>query len=548
MIKNPILRGFNPDPCICRKGEDYYIAVSSFEWFPAVPVYHSKDLKNWELLTHILTDEGRLNLSRLRTGQGIWAPCLSYCEQEDLFYLVYGCMVPEGMNIDNYLITAKDITGPFSEPVYLHSSGFDASLFHDDDGRKWLLSLEWERREGYYKPGAICIAEYSAKEKRLLAYPERIWYGATKRGWVEGPHMYKHDGKYYLLCAEGGTGYHHCACVGRSDCVRGPFEGDSQNPVITSVLDKEEEVRTRAEEDYKFYNPEIWLQKAGHASLVMTPGGKWYAVHLCGRPLLPERRCILGRETAIEAMEWTKDGWIRKKNGLPFPEDECEESGLAEVPMPRIPERDDFDEPELGIGYYAPRHMPDTFADVKARKGYVRLRGQEVLDSFDRVSVLARKLTSVHMVMTVKMEFEPEVYQHTAGIVLYYDNLNYLYLRKYYSETLRQGALSIVHACQGTVEELTQTRMPVSEEAVLLRLIIDGHDTYFEWSYGKEWRRIGGVFDTSCFSDEFCGEFTGTMAGIACTDGVFRRKYADFDYFELADTEECQGGGTENDN
>lgn len=540
MIENPILKGFNPDPCICRKGSDYYIAVSSFEWFPAIPVYHSKDLKNWELLTHVITDERRLDLSRLRTGQGIWAPCLTYCAQDDLFYVVYGSMVPNGMNIDNYLITAKDIMGPWSEPVYLQSSGFDASLFHDDDGRKYVLSLEWERREGYYRPGAICMAEYSAEKKCLLDYPKRIWYGGTKRGWIEGPHMYRHDGKYYLLCAEGGTGYHHCASVGRGDSVWGPFERDPQNPVITSVLDQGEEVRTKAAEEHKFYNPDIRIQKAGHASLVETENGKWYAAHLCGRPFLPELRCTLGRETAIEAMAWTEDGWIRKKNGSPLPDDACEESGLREVSMPQIPEFDDFDGNSLGTGYYAPRHMPESFADVTARKGYVRLRGQEVLDSFDKVSVLARKLTSVHMTIETRMEFIPEVWQHTAGLVLYYDNLNYLYLRKYFSETLGQAALSVVHADKGVVQELADMRTAVSDEPVKLRLIIDGHITHFEWTYGEDWKAIGGTFDTTKFSDEYAGEFTGTMAGIACTDGVFRRKYADFDYFSMKDSEKAE--------
>lgn len=537
MIENPILKGFNPDPCICRKGEDYYIAVSSFEWFPAIPVYHSKDLKNWELLTHVITDEKRLNLGRLRTGQGIWAPDISYCEQDSLFYVVYGSMVPNGMNIDNYLITAPDIMGPWSEPVYLQSSGFDASIFHDDDGRKYVMSLEWERREGYYRPGAVCMAEYSVQEKRLLDYPKRVWYGGTKRGWIEGPHMYRHAGKYYLLCAEGGTGYHHCAAVGRSGSVWGPFESDPGNPIITSFLDKGEEVRTKAGEEYKFYNPGIRIQKAGHASLVETTNGRWYAAHLCARPFFPELCCTLGRETAIEAMEWTEDGWIRKKNGSPLPEDACEESGLAEVSLPKTPEFDDFDDDRLGIAYYAPRHMPDTFADVTVRKGYVRLRGQEVLDSFDKVSVLARKLTSVHMLIQTKLEFTPEVWQHTAGLVLYYDNLNYLYLRKYYSEKLGQSALSIVNSDKGMVRELTETRTAVSEQPVRLKMVIDGRATHFEWAYGEDWNMIGGVFDTTRFSDEYAGEFTGTMAGIACTDGVFRRKYADFDYFSMEDLE-----------
>lgn len=538
MIQNPILKGFNPDPCICRKEDDYYIAVSSFEWFPGIPVYHSRDLKNWELLTHILTDERQADLSRLPSGQGIWAPDLSYCKEDGLFYVVYGIMVPNGMNIDNYVITSKDIKGPWSEPVYLQSSGFDASMFHDDDGRKWLVSLEWERREGYQKPGAICMAEYSVRERKLIGYPKRIWAGGTARGWIEGPHLYKHEGKYYIMCAEGGTGYHHCTSVGRADNVWGPYEKDPENPIITSIITDGSEGRTKAAEVNKFYNPEVRLQKSGHASIVDTPRGEYYAVHLCSRPFVPELCCTLGRETAIEKMVWTEDGWIRKKNGCPLPEDECEESGIPEEKMASLPERDDFDGEQLGIGYYAPHHMPDSFTDMKSRKGYARIRGQEVLDSFGNVSILARKLTSVHMTATAKMEFQPEVHQHTAGLVLLYDNLNYLYLRKYYSETLGQSALSIVHAEKGTVKELVETRTAVADDCPLyLRLVIDGKETHFEWVCEGEWKAIGGTFPTAHFSDEYCGEFTGTFIGITCTDGVYRRKYADFDYFEVRDME-----------
>jgi len=145
MIVNPILPGFNPDPCICRKGDDYYITVSSFEWFPGLPVYHSRDLQHWELYTHILTDDESVDLKKLPCSKGIWAPCVTYDEREDTFYAVYGIM--NSMNaryfdVDNYLITAKDISGPWSRPVYLHSSGFDASLLNDDDGKKYIVTLE----------------------------------------------------------------------------------------------------------------------------------------------------------------------------------------------------------------------------------------------------------------------------------------------------------------------------------------------------------------------------------------------------------------------
>lgn len=239
MIRNPILPGFNPDPCICRKGDDYYMAVSSFEWFPGIPVYHSKDLKNWELLTHVLTNDTAVDLKKLPSAKGIWAPCLTYCEKEDLFYVVYGVM--NSMNaryfdVDNFVITSKNIEGPWSEPVYIHSSGFDASILHDDDGRKYIVSLEWETREGYEKPGAICMVEYCPEKKEIIGYPKRIWSGGTNRGCIEAPHLTKRGEYYYIMCAEGGTGYGHSVTMGRSKNVWGPYEGDPTNPIVTSRI------------------------------------------------------------------------------------------------------------------------------------------------------------------------------------------------------------------------------------------------------------------------------------------------------------------------
>lgn len=537
MIKNPVLPGFNPDPCICRKGEDYYLVTSTFEWFPGLPVYHSKDLKNWELLTHILTDDEKVDLKKLPSAKGVWAPCLTYCEAEDMFYVVYGVM--NSMNaryfdVDNYLIMAKDIQGPWSEPVYLHSAGFDASLCHDDDGRKWIVSLEWETREGYEKPGAICLAEYSPEEKRIIGYPGRIWTGGTDRGCIEAPHLTKRNGYYYLMCAEGGTGYNHCVTMGRAKEVWGPYEKDPMNPIVTSVPGVSNERNDPDHLKPKYYNPDSVLQKSGHGSYVETPEGEVYLTHLCARPFAPQLRCTLGRETAIQKMMWTEDGWLRMADGGNLAKEYTPESSLPEVKMPSIPDFDDFDADTLGLQYYAPRIMPERFADVKARPGYVRLRGQESRTSLNRVSILARKLTSVYGTVTTKMEFKPEVYQHSAGLILYYDNMNYVNLRKYYSNTLGQSALSITHLENGTKTERTECRRAVEDIPVYLRLVLCGRTFHFEWCYdGRNYERIGGDFDTTKFSDEYCkyGEFTGTFAGITCADRLFHRHYADFDFF-----------------
>lgn len=538
MIQNPIFRGFNPDPCICRRGDDYYAAVSSFEWMPGIPIYHSKDLKNWELLTHVLTDDETVDLKKLPSAKGIWAPCLTWCEADGLFYVVYGVM--NSMNaryfdVDNFVITAENIEGPWSEPVYLHSSGFDASLFHDDDGRKWLVSLEWETREGYEKPGAICMVEYSPEKKEILGYPKRIWSGGTDRGCIEAPHLTKRGEYYYLMCAEGGTGYNHCVTMGRAKNVWGPYEGDPQNPIVTSSPGNPYERHDPDHLKPKYYNPDSYLQKSGHGSYVETPLGEVYLLHLCARPFVPELRCTLGRETAIQKMTWTEDGWLRMSDGTNLAKEYVEESKLPACPMPQIPEFDDFDSEVLGNYYYAPRRMPQDFVDLTSRPGFARIRGQESRTSLNRVSILARKLTSLYVTVTTRMEFQPEVHQHSAGLILYYDNMNYVNLRKYYSETLGQSALSIIHLENGEKTEMLNTRIPVKDVPIYLRLTVDGRQSYFEWSYdGNAFEKIGRCFDTTRFSDEYCqyGEFTGTFVGLTCADRVRHRHTADFDFFD----------------
>jgi xylan 1,4-beta-xylosidase len=543
MIKNPILPGFNPDPCICRKGDDYYLAVSTFEWFPGIPIYHSKDLKNWELYTHVLTDDETVDLKKLPSAKGIWAPCLTYCEEEDLFYVIYGVM--NSMNaryfdVNNYLITATDIRGPWSEPVYLHSSGFDASILHDN-GKKYIVSLEWETREGYEKPGAICMVEYDPEKKEIIGYPKRIWNGGTDRGCIEAPHLYKRGQYYYIMCAEGGTGYNHCVTMGRSKEIWGPYTADPMNPIITSVPGESNERHDPDHLKPRYYNPDSILQKSGHGSVVDTQNGETYLVHLCARPFVPELRCTLGRETAIQKMIWTDNHWLRMANGGNLAEVLVEASNLPEVPVKQLPYFDDFNEEELGLQYYAPRIMPQRFADLKARPGYVRIRGQESRTSLNQVSILARKLTSVYATVTTKMEFVPEVHQHSAGLILYYDNMNYINLRKYYSETLGQSALSIIHLENGEKTEFLNTRIPVSDDPIYLRLTIEGRQSYFSWCYdGVNYQKIGRVFDTTRFSDEYCkyGEFTGTMVGITCADRVKHSHYADFDFFEYCADED----------
>jgi len=544
MIKNPILTGFNPDPCICRKGDDFYIAVSSFEWLPGIPIYHSKDLKHWELYTHVLTLNSQVELRKLPSAKGVWAPCLTYCEEEDSFYVIYGVM--NSMNaryfdVDNYLIKAKDIRGPWTEPVYLHSAGFDASILHDDDGRKYIVSLEWETRDGYEKPGVICVAEYDTKNKCLKEYPKRVYNGGTDRGCIEAPHLTKRGEYYYLMCAEGGTGYNHCVTMARSKSPYGPFEKDPMNPILTSSPNNSNE---RADWDHlkpRYYNPESVLQKSGHGSYVNLDEKTAYLVHLCARPFVPELRCTLGRESAIQKMIWNDDGWLRMADGTNLAKIEIEEAYLPAFDAEILPDRDDFDETVLRKDYYSPRIFPSEFTDCTSREGFIRLRGQESLSSLNRVSLLCRKLPSVDIEASAGLDFSPEIYQHSAGLVLYYDNMNYIALRKYYSDTLKQPAIAIISLENGEKKEHLDTRTAVDNRLLRFELIVSGRESYFKWGYeGEDTKPIGPVFATDKLSDEYCkyGEFTGTMVGIFAVDSMSHKKEADFDYFSVTNKEE----------
>ena len=210
IITNPILPGFHPDPSICRVGGDYYIVNSTFEWFPGVPIHHSKDLKNWRLIGHALTRRSQLDLRGVTDSGGVWAPSLSHAD--GMFWLIYTNVRNTGMgrpfkDIRIFLTTAPDITGPWSDPIALDSIGFDPSLFHDDDGKKYLVNMEWDFRKDHYRYAGIVLQEYDPATRSLTGARHKILH--KENILTEGPNLYKHDGWYHLMLAEGGTGWNH---------------------------------------------------------------------------------------------------------------------------------------------------------------------------------------------------------------------------------------------------------------------------------------------------------------------------------------------------
>lgn len=540
MIKNPILPGFNPDPAIIRTGDDYYIAASSFEWFPGIPIYHSKDLVNWKLIDYALKTKRHIDMTCLPPSKGVWAPCLTWCEAEKRFYVLYSNVYNSNrlqFDVDNFLIWSDSIHGPWSEPVYINSSGFDASLFHDDDGRKWISNQERDFRPGHETKRPIVLQEYCPEQKKLIGAPVRLTYGATERGFTEAPHIYKRDGWYYLITAEGGTGYGHCVALLRSREITGPYESCPYNPIITSYP---QEFSMRPEIKYSMpdlYNPDLNLQKAGHGSLVETQTGQWYIAHLCGRPVMPQKRCVLGRETAIQQVEWTDDGWLRMTDGTNLAKDTVPAPDLPSHPFSKEDPRDDFDSPALNLHFNTPRNeiTPD-WADLTSRPGYLRLRGRESLTSNHHPSLIARRLTAFNAVVTAKLDFSADYYRHLAGITCYYEPSNFYSIYKTYSEELDSNVVAISGYVNKEYTNGTNALAVVEKDApVYLRAEIMTDKLQFSFSMdGDHFEKLGPVFDMTTLSDEAVdfGEFTGTFVGMFAQDSYTREKYADFDFFE----------------
>ncbi|MBP2548320.1 xylan 1,4-beta-xylosidase [Neorhizobium galegae] len=530
MIRNPILPGFNPDPSICRVGEDYYIATSTFEWYPGVQIHHSKDLANWTLVRRPLERRSQLDMRGNPDSCGIWAPCLSYAD--GLFYLVYTEVKRLDGNFKdahNYIVTARNIEDEWSDPVYVNSSGFDPSLFHDDDGKKWFVNMQWNHRTESYGGApktpafdGILLQEWDAKAGRLVGPVKNIFAGSTL-GLVEGPHLFKRNGWYYLTTAEGGTGYDHAVTMARAKTIDGPYEMHPHTHLITS-------------KDH----PEAPLQRAGHGQYVETPDGEAYHSHLCGRPLAPKRRCTLGRETALQKCVW-RDDWLYLADGGTVPAVEVEAPNGAETHPKNARIETTFEGPELPADFQWLRTPePERIFSLTVRPGALRLYGRESIGSWFEQALVARRQEHHAFRTETVLDFSPDTYQQAAGLTHYYNRHKFHAVAVTLHEQL--GRVITLYSCPG---DYPHSRMifPVgsgeslADGPVHLALEVNDNDLQFfhRTSSGGNWQPFGPVLDAGVISDEGGrgehGSFTGAFAGMFAFDITGRAVAADFSLF-----------------
>jgi xylan 1,4-beta-xylosidase len=530
-IRNPILPGFNPDPSIVRVGEDYFVATSTFEWFPGVQLHHSRDLVNWRLVARPLTRPSQLNMLGDADSCGIWAPCLTH--NDGRFYLVYTDVKRYGRSLrdgsaslrdtHNYVVTSPRIDGPWSDPVYLNSSGFDPSLFHDDDGKKYVLNQLWDHRPMANPFAGIVLQEYSEREGKLIGARRNIFLG-TSLGLTEAPHLYKRNGYYYLITAEGGTGWNHAVTMARSQKINGPYELHPDKYILSSRL-----------------RPDLTLQRAGHADIVETPDGDVYMVYLCGRPLPNRGRCTLGRETAIARMRWCDDGWLRTFDEQGLPEVEVQAPALPPHEFERDTVREHFDEKELPLPFQWLRSpWPEELFSLTERPGHLRLFGRETIGSWFRQALVARRQEALCYSASTVVEFEPEHFQQMAGLVAYYNSSKFHYLYVSHDDTHGKHVRVMSRRPDQVVFDAFSAPMPIAAgEPVELRVEVDFERLYFGYRVGKGplvW--LPEPLDASILSDEATmpglPNFTGAFVGMACQDLAGTRHPADFDHFDYA--------------
>lgn len=549
MIQNPILPGFHADPSICRVPgkdgvDDYYIATSTFEWWPGVRIHHSRDLVNWRHHSYACTRKSQLDLTGHPDSAGVWAPCLSYSQGQ--FWLIYTDVrstIGAHKDTHNYLITAPSIDGPWSEPIYLNSSGFDPSLFHDADGRQWLVNQQWTHQPGKNHFNGILLQEYSHAEKRTVGPIKNIYKG-TELGVVEGAHLYHRKGWYYLLTAEGGTYYEHAVTLARSRNIDGPYETLPGNPLLTAWKLKTD-----------------GLQRSGHASLVETADGEWFLAHLCGRPLEwsgpnaaandPAKgyaglHCPLGRETGIQRIHWREDDWPEIEGGGQVPHLNVRAPKLAAHPFPAEAPRDDFDNSKTLNHHLNSLRRPFTedWISLTERPGFLRLKGGESLMSLFDQSLVARRQQHFNCRVETRLEFKPTSLHQMAGLVAYYNTSNHAYLHVSRDDDAGQRVLCLNFNKDGAIFQ-NATPIPLADGPVDLAVEFR-HSVYqFYFRQGEAaWQAFGAELDTKYLSDEYATQFvngfarsfgfTGNFVGIACQDLQFkddRRVIADFDHF-----------------
>jgi len=512
-FRNPIIPGFYPDPSICRVDEDYYLVTSTFEYFPGLPIFHSRDLVHWRQIGHVLDRPSQLALDGIRPSGGLYAPTIRY--HEGVFYVI-NTLVDGLKERGNFIVTATDPAGPWSEPHWLDDApGIDPSLLFDD-GRVWYTGNRVPLQgPSYPHHEEIWLQELDLETMQLKGPEYSLWDGAVKGNLdAEAPHLYKINGMYYLMIAEAGTEHNHAVTIARSKNITGPYEGNHRNPILT----------------HRHLGVDYPIACTGHADLVETQNGAWWMVSLATRPY-GGYYYNLGRETFLVPVVW-EEGWpiVSPSSGrVEF-----------EYPAPNVPERrwltrpasDNFEAGTLDLCWNFLRTPREDFWSLTERPGFLRLRLRpQMLSDRANPSFVGRRQQHINFAAHAAMDFAPGGANECAGIALLQNND---YHFRFVVVGTEEGGAFVRLIKRQAGEESLLAEQPIGEGRVYFKVEAYGQDySFYVGTHPGTWQPVAEAVDGRILSTNVAGAFVGAYIGMyASSNGQPSENVADFDWFE----------------
>jgi xylan 1,4-beta-xylosidase len=500
--RNPILAGFYPDPSICRVGDDFYLINSTFAYFPGIPIFHSRDLVNWRQIGHVIDRPDQLRYDGRRVSEAIFAPAMSH--YKETFYVVCTMVGAEG----NFVVSATNAAGPWSNPTQLRFEGIDPSLFFDEDGRAWMVNNGAPEGPAQYNGHrAIWIQEFDYSARKMVGPRKVIVNGgidiSKKPIWIEGPHLYKRNDWYYLCCAEGGTGPQHSQVILRSRKVDGPYTSWEQNPILTQ----------------RTLSPDApgAVTCTGHADLVIGPDNNWWAVFLGVRPY-QGKYSPMGRETFLLKVKWTDDGWpiiLPPEERVPLVGKSP--GGVSVRPSQAVPLngnftwRDEFKEPALSSLWIMLRTPKQPWFSLDSAAGKLKLVPQtELLSGKGNPSFLGRRIQHARFTASTSLEApnDPGV---SAGLAVFQNE------RHHYFAAVRRETNSIsifLERLKGTDQSVVKSVSLPSAGSIAFR--VTGNDAKCTFEYAREkgsWNTLAADLDATLLTTDVAGGFVGATIG-----------------------------------
>lgn len=506
---NPILPGWYSDPSVCTNGEDYFLVTSSFSYYPGVPIFHSKDLMNWKQVGHVLDRPEQLPLEGQGTSRGIFAPAISYNPHNQTWY-----MITTNVGRGNFFVKTNDPFGSWSDPIWLPDvHGIDPSFFFDDDGKAYIVNNdEPDGGSSYEGHRAIRVLQFDVENDKTFGPSVMLINGGVdlseKPIWIEGPHLYKIDGNYMLMCAEGGTSVNHREVIFKSDSPMGKFTPWDKNPILTQKhLDP---------------NRALPITCAGHADLIKKGNGQWWSFFLACRPI-DNAFENLGRETFLMPVRWSKDGFPYMTKDDELVPRIVQMKGVkrdSATTFGNFTLTDDFDSDTLGMEWMSLRGPASDLYSLSDDPGYLTLTCADVRsNAFKTPAYLGRRLQHHQFECTTSLYFSPKSESESAGVLLHKDEGHqYLLALSKADEGLK---ISLQKVSKDGIEVLASEAISPGRDAIRLKVKSDGKHFNFLYASGnEEWISLADQVEAFYLSTANSYGFTGTTIGLFASSAI----------------------------